>query len=47
MDAYDAMISTRPYRDKISKKEAIAELRKHSGTQFEPRLVDEFVKLVE
>jgi diguanylate cyclase (GGDEF)-like protein len=47
MDAYDAMISTRPYRDKISKKEAIAELRKHSGTQFEPRLVDEFLKCVE
>jgi len=47
MDAYDAMTSTRPYRDKISKKEAITELRKYSGTQFEPRLVDEFVKLVE
>jgi diguanylate cyclase (GGDEF)-like protein/PAS domain S-box-containing protein len=46
MDAYDAMISTRPYRDKISKKEAIRELRKYSGAQFDPRLVDEFVKLV-
>jgi HD-GYP domain-containing protein (c-di-GMP phosphodiesterase class II) len=46
MDAYDAMISTRPYRDKISKKEAIKELRKYSGAQFDPRLVDEFVKLV-
>jgi len=47
MDAYDAMTSTRPYRDKISKKEAIEELKKCSGTQFEPRLVDEFVKLIE
>jgi diguanylate cyclase (GGDEF)-like protein/PAS domain S-box-containing protein len=46
MDAYDAMISTRPYRDKISKKEAIKELRKYSGAQFDPRFVDEFVKLV-
>ena len=47
MDAYDAMTSTRPYRNKISKKEAIEELKKCSGTQFEPRLVDEFVKLIE
>ncbi|MFC2149238.1 HD-GYP domain-containing protein [Candidatus Auribacterota bacterium] len=46
MDAYDAMTSTRPYRDKISKKEALEELKKNSGTQFDPGLVDEFVKLV-
>jgi diguanylate cyclase (GGDEF)-like protein/PAS domain S-box-containing protein len=46
MDAYDAMTNTRPYRKGISKKEAIEELRKYSGTQFEPRFVDEFVKLV-
>jgi diguanylate cyclase (GGDEF)-like protein/PAS domain S-box-containing protein len=47
MDAYDAMTSARPYRNKISKKEAVEELKKCSGTQFEPRLVDEFVKLIE
>jgi diguanylate cyclase (GGDEF)-like protein/PAS domain S-box-containing protein len=46
MDAYDAMTDKRPYRQGINKKEAIEELRKHSGTQFEPRLVYEFVKLV-
>jgi HD-GYP domain-containing protein (c-di-GMP phosphodiesterase class II) len=46
MDAYDAMTNTRPYRKGINKNEAIEELRKHSGTQFEPRLVDEFVKLL-
>jgi diguanylate cyclase (GGDEF)-like protein len=47
IDAYDAMISTRPYRDKISRREAVEELKKNSGAQFEPMLVDEFAKLVE
>jgi len=47
MDAYDAMTSTRPYRDKISKNETIEELKKCSGTQFDPSLVDKFVKLIE
>jgi diguanylate cyclase (GGDEF)-like protein/PAS domain S-box-containing protein len=43
MDAYDAMTNTRPYRKGMSKKRAVKELRKHSGTQFEPRLVEEFI----
>jgi diguanylate cyclase (GGDEF)-like protein/PAS domain S-box-containing protein len=43
MDAYDAMTNTRPYRKGMGKKQAIKELRKCSGTQFEPRLVDEFI----
>ena len=43
MDAYDAMTNTRPYRKGMSKTQAIKELRKCSGTQFEPRLVDEFI----
>jgi diguanylate cyclase (GGDEF)-like protein len=30
IDAYDAMISTRPYRDKISSREAVEELKKNS-----------------
>jgi diguanylate cyclase (GGDEF)-like protein/PAS domain S-box-containing protein len=47
IDAYDAMTNTRPYRKGISKKRAIKELRRCSGTQFEPRLVDEFVRFVE
>lgn len=46
-DAYDALTNARPYREGIGKKEAIEEIRKNSGTQFEPRLVDEFVQLVE
>ena len=47
MDAYDVMTSTRPYHDKKSKKESIAELRKCSGIQFEPRLVNKFIEFVE
>jgi diguanylate cyclase (GGDEF)-like protein/PAS domain S-box-containing protein len=47
MDAYDAMTNTRPYRKGMSTKRAIKELRRCSGTQFEPRLVDEFIRFVE
>jgi len=43
MDAYDAMTNTRPYRKGMGKKQAIRELRRCSGTQFEPRLVDELI----
>ena len=46
IDAYDAMTNTRPYRKGMSKKRALGELRRCSGTQFEPRLVDEFVRFV-
>jgi diguanylate cyclase (GGDEF)-like protein/PAS domain S-box-containing protein len=47
MDAYDAMTNTRPYRKGMGKKQAIKELRRCSGTQFEPGLVDEFIRFVE
>lgn len=42
-DAYEAMTSNRPYRDKISHEEAVKELIKNSGTQFDPVLVDTFI----
>jgi putative nucleotidyltransferase with HDIG domain len=41
-DAYDAMTSDRPYRKAMSHREAIAELKKCSNTQFNPELVDLF-----
>jgi diguanylate cyclase (GGDEF)-like protein/PAS domain S-box-containing protein len=47
MDAYDAMTNTRPYHKGISKKQAIRELKRCSGTQFDPKLVDEFIKFIE
>ena len=39
-DAFDAMTSDRPYRRARSADEALAELRKCSGAQFDPRVVD-------
>lgn len=42
-DAFDAMTSKRPYRLPLSIKEALLELRKESGQQFDPDLVEIFI----
>ena len=42
-DAFDSMTSTRSYRGARSVEEAVAELRKCSGLQFDPVLVDAFI----
>lgn len=42
-DALDAIISDRPYRKKRNMVEAIKEIKKHSGTQFDPQIVDTFL----
>lgn len=46
-DAYNAMQSERPFRLALSKEEAIAELRRCSGTQFDPEVVEAFLNYVE
>lgn len=43
-DSYDAMTSDRIYRKGMSHEEAVAELRRCSGTQFDPALVEHFVE---
>lgn len=45
-DTADAMMSTRPYRKGLSMEDTIDELFRCSGTQFDPRLVEIFVKVI-
>ncbi len=45
-DAFDAMISSRPYRGVRSIDEAVAELRRGRGTQFDARVVDALCEII-
>ncbi len=45
-DAYDAMISDRPYRKAMTHEEAVEELCRCAGTQFDPELVERFIEIV-
>jgi len=46
-DAYDAMTSDRPYRKAMAHMEAVEELKRCSGTQFDPDLVSRFIQVLE
>jgi len=43
-DAYDAMISDRPYRKALSSRDALQELQRCAGSQFDPLLIDLFLE---
>jgi putative nucleotidyltransferase with HDIG domain len=44
-DAFEAMTASRPYRKiPLTREQALAELRKFAGIQFDPEIVDAFVK---
>lgn len=43
-DSYEAMTSNRPYREALSHEEAINELIRNSGTQFDPKIINLFIK---
>jgi HD-GYP domain len=45
-DAFEAMLSKRPYRRKLSISQAVAEIVKFSGEQFDPVIVDAFVRVI-
>jgi len=45
-DSYDAMTSRRNYRRNLSKIEAVAELRRCAGSQFDPEQVETFAALI-
>src|SRR5512133_1827270 len=44
-DAFDAMTSDRPYRRALSQAEALAEVERCAGTQFDPRIAQIFLEL--
>ncbi len=44
-DAYDAMTSNRPYRNALSIQDAVDELERNAGTQFDPNLVKSFIPI--
>ena len=44
-DAYDAMTSDRPYQRALGPDEALAELRRCAGTQFDPAVVEAFCRV--
>jgi HD-GYP domain-containing protein (c-di-GMP phosphodiesterase class II) len=46
-ESYEVLTSARPYRKTLSHAKAVAELRRHAGTQFDPKLLEKFVQMLE
>jgi len=47
VDSFSAMIDERPYKQAYSTGEAVAELKKCSGTMYDPKVVEYFVRTIE
>jgi response regulator RpfG family c-di-GMP phosphodiesterase len=45
VDAFESMVQGRPYRKRLSLEAALREVRRGSGSQFDPKVVDIFLKL--
>lgn len=45
-DAFDAMVYGRPYKERICVKDALEEIRKNTGTQFDPVIVKCLIKII-
>jgi putative nucleotidyltransferase with HDIG domain len=45
-DSFDAMTSDRPYRKAMGVEQALTEIIKNSGTQFDPKIVEVFVEII-
>ena len=45
-DAFEAMVYGRPYRQKMNIDAAIREIKKKSGTQFDPKIVEAFLRVI-
>lgn len=46
IDAYDAMTGGRPYRERLTREDAIIEIMNNSGTQFDPEIAEIFLRLL-
>lgn len=46
-DAYDVMVNDRPFQSRMTKQAALKEIKEQSGRQFDPKLAEIFVSLME
>lgn len=46
IDSYDAMITNRPYKEAMSKEQAMEELQKYDGIHYDPWLLKEFITML-
>ena len=46
-DVYDALVSRRPYKDPYPHDVAVREIISEKGTQFDPDVIDAFVKIAD
>jgi len=46
-DAYDVMVNDRPYKIRMSNKDALEEIKEKAGSQFDPNIADVFIKIME
>jgi putative nucleotidyltransferase with HDIG domain len=47
VDAFDAMSSDRPYRQAMPVEDALAEIQRNAGTQFDPEIVEAFTRVAQ
>ena len=46
-DAYDMMVNDRPFKSRMTKAAALEEIREQSGRQFDPKLAEIFISLMQ
>jgi two-component system cell cycle response regulator len=46
VDAFDAMTTDRPYQQAVSPDQALVELRRHAGTQFDTAVIEAFISAI-